>query len=69
MNDDRISEMEQQHSLQNNFTFPEKDGGPPSAVVRRQNVPSKWRNRKFSLLSKKAEITNGISLDNRDVMN
>ena len=62
-NDDRISEMEQPHSLQNKFTFPEKDEGPPSAGVRRQNLPTIWKNRKCELITKKARLTNGISPD------
>jgi hypothetical protein len=62
-NDDRISKTEQPHSLQSNFTFPEKDGGPPSAGVRRQNLPTNWKNRKSKLIIKKARLTNGISPD------
>ena len=52
-NDDRICQMEQPQDLQRKFTFPEKEEGPPSAGVRRQNVPTNWKNRKFKLISKR----------------
>jgi hypothetical protein len=48
-NDDRIQEFEQSQKPDVRISFPEQVGGSPLAVVRRQNVPSKWIKRKFSL--------------------
>ena len=62
-NDDRISQMEQPQNLQSKFTLPEKDEGPASAGVRRQDLPTNWKSRNCHLILKKARLTNGISPD------
>jgi hypothetical protein len=49
-NDDKIREFEQSQNPEVRISFPEQVGGPPMAVVRRQNVLSKWRNRNTTIL-------------------